>query len=143
MITLTHPCPRVQITLGNQSNTVFTLLPQGEPHMSVATQTNLQRLSEQIRQRLSDDAVVITCHPHRVGLTSCVAIKLEGKRRAVNILITVSGQESWPLEEEYTHPRWYITVTDTADMLYLVLWLNNVVYQSESLSVIEFSACYH
>lgn len=130
MITLTHPCPAVHIT--PESQHLFTLSPQGEPYISVATQTHLQRLREQIRQRLSDDAVAVTCHPHRIGITSCVAIKLEGKCRTINILITVSGQESWPPEEEYTHPRWYITVTDTADMLYLVLWLNNVVYQRQN-----------
>ncbi|MFD1803624.1 hypothetical protein ACFSFZ_15705 [Mixta tenebrionis] len=57
-----------------------------------------------------------------------MAVTVEGRlRRTVNILINVSGQESWPTDEEYEHPRWYITVTDTADMLYLVLWLNGVV----------------
>ncbi|MBJ3319894.1 acetyltransferase, partial [Salmonella enterica subsp. enterica serovar Typhimurium] len=104
-----------------------TLPPQGEPGMSVVTQANLQRLSEHIRQRLNGP-VTVTCHPHRVGLSSCVAVTVEGRlRRAVNILMTVSGQGSWPAEEEYEHPRWYITVTDAADMVYLVLWLNSLI----------------
>lgn len=42
--------------------------------------------------------------------------------------ITGSGQGSWPAEEEYEHPRWYITVTDAADMVYLVLWLNSLIF---------------
>lgn len=103
MMTLKFPVPCV---CGNDSpdNTVFTLPPQGEPGMSVVTQANLQRLSEHIRQRLNGP-VTVTCHPHRVGLSSCVAVTVEGRlRRAVNILITVSGQGSWPAEEEYEHP---------------------------------------
>ena len=53
-----------------------------------------------------------------------MAVTMVGRlRRAVNILITVSGQGSWPAEGEYEHPRWYITVTDAAEMVYLVLWL--------------------
>ncbi|HHG9386359.1 TPA: acetyltransferase, partial [Escherichia coli] len=28
-----------------------------------------------------------------------------------------------PSEEEYGHPRWYIPVTDAADLCYLLLWL--------------------
>lgn len=103
------------------------LPPQGEPLISAITQANLRCLSEHIRQRLAG-SVTITCHPLRVGLSSCIAMQVEDKfRQAVNILITVSGQESWPTDEEYTHPRWYITVTDSADILYLVLWLNSLV----------------
>ncbi len=67
-------------------------------------------------QAAPDRAGQMTCHPHRVGLSSSVAIYLEGKlKQAVNILITVTGQTSWPQEEEYAHPRWYITVPDSAD----------------------------
>ncbi|ELF4281893.1 acetyltransferase [Salmonella enterica] len=126
MMTLKYPVPCV-CGSDNPDNFVFTLPPQGEPAMSVEMQTNLQRLSEHIRQRLNDP-VAVTCHPHRVGLSSCVAVTVEGRlRRAVNILITVSGQGSWPAEEEYQHPRWYITVPDAADMVYLVLWLNSLI----------------
>ncbi|BEH97539.1 acetyltransferase [Edwardsiella ictaluri] len=126
MMTLKYSVPCV---CGNENpdSTVFTLPPQGGPEISVVTQANLQRLSVHIRQRLNSP-MSITCHPHRVGLSSCVAVTVEGRlRRVVNILITVSGQESWPVEEEYEHPRWYITVTDAADMVYLVLWLNSLV----------------
>ena len=59
--------------------------------------------------------------------SSSVAIYLEGKlKQAVNILITVTGQTSWPQEEEYAHPRWYITVPDSADPAYLMLWINGL-----------------
>jgi hypothetical protein len=126
MMTLKYPVPCVCSNDG-LDNTVFTLPPQGEPGMSVVTQANLQRLSEHIRQRLSIP-VTVTCHPHRVGLSSCVAVTVVGRlRRVVNILITVSGQGSWPAEEDYEYPRWYITVTDAADMAYLVLWLGCVL----------------
>jgi hypothetical protein len=124
MMMLKYPAPQTEAEPFLPDGNVFTLPPQGEPHVSATTRENLQRLNAQIRRRLPR-ATTITCHPHRVGLSSCVAVTVEGRlRRSVNILITVSGQESWPDEEEYEHPRWYITVTDTADMLYLVLWLN-------------------
>lgn len=126
MMTLKYPCPRTGGNAQNQGSTVFTLPPQGEPWISAMTQASLHRLSGHIRQRLTGMATV-TCHPHRVGVSHCVAITMEGKQRqTVNILITVSGQESWPDEEDYRHPRWYIGVTDTADLLYLVLWLNGI-----------------
>ncbi|NUU69143.1 acetyltransferase [Enterobacteriaceae bacterium BIT-l23] len=127
MMTLKYPVPQADPEPVMPDGNVFTLPPQGEPRVSAFTRENLQRLNAQIRRRLPG-ATTIICHPHRVGLSSCVAVTVEGRlRRAVNILITVSGQESWPDEEEYELPRWYITVTDTADMLYLVLWMNGVV----------------
>ncbi|WP_127958558.1 acetyltransferase [Serratia microhaemolytica] len=126
MITLTYPTPQMA---GEESldHHLFTLPPQGEPLVSASTQAHLQRLHWHIDQRLTR-VVGLTCHPHRVGLSSCVAVTMKGKLHGiVNILITVSnGQENWPTEEDYSHPRWYITVTDTADMLYLVLWLGRV-----------------
>ncbi|QCT21937.1 acetyltransferase [Jejubacter calystegiae] len=127
MMTLKYPAPQTEAVPVLPDGNVFTLPPQGEPRVSATTRENLQRLNAQIRRRLPG-ATTITCHPHRVGLSSCAAVTVEGRlRRAVNILITVSGQESWPDAEEYEHPRWYITVTDTADMVYLVLWLHGVV----------------
>ncbi|QHM72630.1 acetyltransferase [Mixta tenebrionis] len=127
MLTLRYPTPQAFIFTEDQPHNVFTLPLQSEPRISAETQANLRKLNRYIRQRLADPVTVI-CHPHRVGLSSCVAVTVEGRlRRTVNILINVSGQESWPTDEEYEHPRWYITVTDTADMLYLVLWLNGVV----------------
>lgn len=105
---------------------LFTLSPQGEPGVLPATHQHLVRLRAMLRQRLTGP-VKMTCHPHRVGLSSSVAIYLEGKlKQAVNILITVTGQTSWPQEEEYAHPRWYITVPDSADLVYLMLWINGL-----------------
>ena len=124
MMTLKYPEPAIHEHSGGA---LFTLSPQGEPGVLPATHQHLMRLRAMIRQRLNGP-VIITCHPHRVGLSSCVAVTVEDRlRRVVNILITVSGQGSWQAEEEYEHPRWYITVTDTADMLYLVLWLGDIL----------------
>ena len=100
MMTLKYPEPAIHEHSGGA---LFTLSPQGEPGVLPAT------------------------HQHRVGLSSSVAIYLEGKlKQAVNILITVTGQTSWPQEEEYAHPRWYITVPDSADLVYLMLWINGL-----------------
>lgn len=75
MMTLKYSVPCV---CGNENpdSTVFTLPPQGGPEIFVVTQANLQRLSVHIRQRLNSP-MSITCHPHRVGLSSCVAVTVE------------------------------------------------------------------
>ncbi|WP_089578115.1 acetyltransferase, partial [Escherichia coli] len=66
----------------------------------------------------------ICCQPQRVGVNSSGAGALEGGTgQKVHLLLTVSGHEGWPSEEEYAHPRWYIPVTDAADLCYLLLWL--------------------
>ena len=114
MMTLKYPEPTIHEHSGSA---LFTLSPQGEPGVLPATHQHLVRLRAMLRQRLTGP-VRMTCHPHRVGLSSSVAIYLEGKlKQAVNILITVTGQTSWPQEEEYAHPRWYITVPDSAGRL--------------------------
>ncbi|QXX02507.1 MULTISPECIES: acetyltransferase [Enterobacterales] len=123
MMTLKYPEPAIHEHSGGA---LFTLLPQGEPGVLPATHQHLMRLRAMIKQRMTGP-VRMTCHPHRVGLSSSVAIYLEGKlKQAVNILITVTGQTSWPQEEEYAHPRWYITVPDSADLVYLMLWINGL-----------------
>nr|EGF2641717.1 acetyltransferase [Escherichia coli] len=124
MMTLKYPEPAIHEHSGGA---LFTLSPQGDPGVLPATHQHLMRLRAMIRQRLNGGPVIITCHPHRVGLSSCVAVTVEDRlRRVVNILITVSGQTSWPQEEEYAHPRWYITVPDSADLVYLLLWINGL-----------------
>ncbi len=67
----------------------------------------------------------ICCQPQRVGVNSSVAVALEGRSgQQVNLLLTVSDVRGLATsEEEYGHPRWYIPVTDAADLCYLLLWL--------------------
>lgn len=56
-----------------------------------------------------------------------MALHLEGRLgQSVDILVTVTGTISWPQAEEYDHPRWYITVPDAADVVYLLLHLNDL-----------------
>ncbi|MDF7679936.1 acetyltransferase [Enterobacteriaceae bacterium ESL0689] len=127
MITLKYLTPHVASNNAHLNSNVFTLLPQGEPVISAITKANLQRLGKHIKQHLIVP-LTVTCHPHRVGLHSCVAVTVTGRIcQQVNILITVNGRGSWPTEEEYDHPRWYITVADAADLVYLVLWLNSLI----------------
>ena len=126
MMTLTLAHSRLHPDDNHTGSSVFTLPPQGEPSTTIATEQHLQRLHDHIRQRLSGP-LIMTCHPHRVGMSNCVSVTLTGTGpESVNILITVSSPANWPGENEFSHPRWYISVPDSADMLYLILWLNGL-----------------
>lgn len=79
-----------------------------------------------IRDRLLGP-VTLTAHPHRIGSRTSVALHLEGRLgRCIDVLITVTGSTLWPQPEEYDHPRWYVTVPDAADVVYLLLHLENL-----------------
>ena len=81
-----------------------------------------QRLRSQLERRLGT-LHRVGCQPQRVGQSSSVAVTAEGACGEVHLLLTVGGHESWPSEEEYRHPRWYIQVVDAADLFYLLVWL--------------------
>ncbi|WP_261641003.1 acetyltransferase [Erwinia mallotivora] len=122
MMTLKYPAPQCNDLL---SHTLFTLPLQGEPTVTRLTQRHLSRLRENIRLRIPGP-LTLTCHPHRVGATNSVSLTLEGAlKQRISILITVAGQVSWPDDEEYHHPRWYITVPDAVDLVYLVMWVGD------------------
>ncbi|EGI39966.1 hypothetical protein [Escherichia coli] len=122
MLCLKYPEPE-EVSQGHSAGIVFVLPPQGQPGASRATLDNLERLRGHLQKQLRQ-VTRICCQPQRVGVNSSVAVTLEGRSgRQVNLLLTVSGHESWPSEEEYAHPRWYIPVTDAADLCYLLLWL--------------------
>ena len=90
---------------------------------STLIRDNLERLRGHLQKQLGP-VTRICCQPQRVGVNSSVAVALEGRSgQQVHLLLTVSGHEGWPSEEEYAHPRWYIPVTDAADLCYLLLWL--------------------
>lgn len=56
-----------------------------------------------------------------------MALHLEGRLgRYIDVLITVAGNTLWPQSEEYSHPCWYVTVPDAADMVYLLLHLSEL-----------------
>ncbi|MEW5291569.1 acetyltransferase [Erwinia papayae] len=123
MMTLKYPAPQCDDLL---SHTLFTLPLQGEPTVTRLTQRHLSRLRENIRLRIPGPLTLV-CHPHRVGATNSVSLTLEGAlKQRISILITVAGQVSWPDDEEYDHPRWYITVPDAVDLVYLVMWVGGV-----------------
>ncbi|EEV0525214.1 TPA: acetyltransferase [Escherichia coli] len=122
MLCLKYPEPEV-VSAVHPAGSVFVLPPQGAPGISCTTRDNLERLRGHLAAQLGR-VECIRCQPQRVGLNSSVAVMLEGLQgQYVHILLTVSGHESWPSEEEYIHPRWYISVTDAADLFYLLLWL--------------------
>lgn len=52
---------------------------------------------------------------------NCLAVQVEGKLGAVNLLLTVTGSLRWPAMDDYEHGvRWYINVPDAVDVVYLV-----------------------
>ena len=121
MMCLKYPKPKV-MTEVMPGGSVFFLPPQGKPGVADLAQPHLQRLRSQLERRLGTLHRVV-CQPQRVGQSSSVAVTAEGACGEVHLLLTVGGHESWPSEEEYRHPRWYIQVVDAADLFYLLLWL--------------------
>jgi hypothetical protein len=105
---------------------LFTLPPQGVATLSETDALALEMFCAAIRDRLWGP-VTLTAHPHRIGSRTSVALHLEGRLgRCIDVLITVTGSTLWPLPEEYEHPRWYITVPDAADVVYLLLHLSEL-----------------
>lgn len=129
MMTLKYPTPTIQKESGHfPFPMIFSLKPQGEAGISLKDDGELQHLREAIRRRLPMQCNV-TCHPHRVGPRSAVALHFDGGQGigpCVDILITVAGTTSWPEPDDYDHPRWYISVPDAVDVVYLVLYLKEV-----------------
>ena len=124
MLKLKYPVPRITTAIPRHAaRTLFTLMPQGEPDILVSDLTLLDRLCDEIRTRVNPP-VQITSHPQRVGSHSCLALHFKGKLcSSIDLLITVNSHLSWPMEDDYHHPRWYMTVVDAADLLYLQLYL--------------------
>ncbi|MCS4267283.1 acetyltransferase [Serratia sp. BIGb0163] len=127
MMTLKYPEPVVRLH-GQvcREPSLFTLPPQGVATLSETDARQLETFCAAIRDRLLG-LVQLTAHPHRIGSRTSVALHLEGRLgRCIDVLITVTGSTLWPLPEEYDHPRWYVTVPDAADVVYLLLHLSDL-----------------
>jgi hypothetical protein len=127
MMTLKYPEPVVrphgQVC---REPSLFSLPPQGVATLSETDALALATFCAAIRDRLLGP-VTLTAHPHRIGSRTSVALHLEGRLgRCIDVLITVTGSTLWPLPEEYDHPRWYVTVPDAADVVYLLLHLSDL-----------------
>ncbi|MBH3322459.1 acetyltransferase [Serratia ureilytica] len=124
MMTLKYPEPVVR----SQDQVIrepalFTLPPQGVATLSATDAMGLDTFCTAIRARLSGP-VRFTAHLHRIGSRTSVALHLEGRLgRCIDVLITVAGNTLWPQPDEYSHPRWYVTVPDAADVVYLLFYL--------------------
>ncbi len=127
MMTLKYPAPAARQTDREyREPTLFALPPQGEVTLSKRDAGALSLLCAAIRERLPGP-VRFTVHPHRIGCRTSVALHLEGRLgRCIDVLITVTGSTLWPQAEEYDHPRWYLTVPDAADVVYLLLHLSDL-----------------
>lgn len=125
MMTLKYPEPAVrQPDLVCREPALFTLPPQGVATLSETDALALETFCTAIRDRLLGP-VTLTAHPHRIGSRTSVALHLEGRLgRCIDVLITVTSSTLWPLPEEYDHSRWYVTVPDAADVVYLLLHLS-------------------
>ncbi|WP_310657522.1 acetyltransferase [Serratia nevei] len=105
---------------------LFTLPPQGVVTLSETDALALETFCAAIRDRLLGP-IQLTAHPHRIGSRTSVALHLEGRLgRCIDVLITVAGNTLWPQPDEYSHPRWYVTVPDAADVVYLLLHLSEL-----------------
>ncbi|SMG55114.1 hypothetical protein [Cedecea sp. NFIX57] len=126
MLTLTWPTPTMASQAKDGEQVLFGLLPQGGPTLSPQDAQALHALRAAILTRLTPP-VCFTCHPHRVAQRCSVALHAEGQGGgSIDLLVTVSGQTRFPEEGEYARPRWYLTVPDATDLVYLVLYLNNL-----------------
>lgn len=106
---------------------LFALAAQGAPVISPREATKLNTLRAAIRARLTGP-LSLTCHPHRVGTRCSVALQLtsETTHKSLHLLLTVSGAVNLPEGEDFEQPRWHITVTDAADLTYLLGWMGLV-----------------
>lgn len=127
MMTLKYPEPAVRPQeVPSQGASLFTLPPQGAATISKTDAQALKTFCDALRERLLG-RVVLTAHPHRIGSRTSVSLHLEGRLgQSVDVLVTVTGTTSWPQPEEYDHPRWYISVPDAADVVYLLLYLSDL-----------------
>jgi hypothetical protein len=131
MMTLKYPAPAARQTDREyREPTLFALPPQGAATLSEPDARALAAFSAAIRERLPGP-VRFTVHPHRIGCRTSVALHLEGRLgRCIDVLITVTGITRWPQPDEYSHPRWYFTVPDAADVVYLLLHLGDLCGKS-------------
>ena len=130
MMALKYPEPAMRSQCpGSSGPSLFSLPPQGPVMISATNGRALDTLCRAITARLPGP-VTLTVHPHRIGSRNSVALHLQERLgRCIDLLVTVTGNTLWPLPEEYAHPRWYIAVPDTADVVYLLLYLNNILYR--------------
>lgn len=100
---------------------IFTVPPQGLASVGETDNRAILQLREEIGQRL-EHPLLVSVYPHRVGHRSCTAVHLSGANgRALDILITVTGNTLWPTESDYrTGIRWNICVPDATDMLWVL-----------------------
>lgn len=125
MIVLKYPIPGEMTLTADAGSALFSLLPQGGPTMVAQDALALRQLREAIRLRLMPP-VTVTCHPHRVAQRCSAALHFEAlSGGCIDLLVTVSGRTSLPEGEDYSRPRWYATVHDAADLVYLVLFLSD------------------
>lgn len=132
MLTLKYPMPSLV-----SENTVFprgdSLTPdafslfdcflQGEPLLFKHHARELRRLMREIRCRLKTVSRMV-CHPHRVGRRNAVSVMLtDREEQEVNLLLMTTGKVVFPAE--LGSPRWMIEVTDSVDVVYLLLWLKD------------------
>ena len=132
MLTLKYPMPAIvedsQATTGEDPlyPGVFSLFDcplQGEAALHQRHARELGRLMTEIRRQLKSVSHMV-CHPHRVGMRNAASVTLTNDSgQEVNLLLMATGKVVFPAR--LTSPRWMIEVTDSVDVVYLLLWLKD------------------
>nr|WP_310615739.1 hypothetical protein [Pantoea cypripedii] len=103
------------------ASVIFTVPPQGKASIGQSDSVSLETLQREITNRL-ERPVLLSVYPHRIGRRSCVAVHLtDVNEKALDILITVTGNALWPNESEFRSGlRWNICVPDATDLLWML-----------------------
>ncbi|WP_336844128.1 hypothetical protein [Providencia rettgeri] len=138
MLTLKYPMPvsvsensenpalqgAEQLTSG--ADCLFDCPLQGEPLLYQHHARELGWLMSEIRCRLKTVSGMV-CHPHRVGRRNAVSVMLTDRTgQEINLLLMTTGKVVFPAE--LGAPRWMIEVTDSVDVVYLLLWLKDQLF---------------
>ena len=133
MLTLRYPTPLLvsetrwaledaRLPVGGVN--LFDCPLQGEPGLSLTHARELGRLTVEIRRQLKTVSAMV-CHPHRIGIRNAVSVTLSNRDgKEINLLLMVVGQVTFP--GQLASPRWVIEVTDSVDIVYLLLWLGEL-----------------
>ncbi|WP_227983048.1 hypothetical protein [Dickeya poaceiphila] len=106
---------------------MFDVPPQGGARIGEHEHRELSRLQAEVKKRLTLP-IAASILPHRIGRSNSVSVHLcDSLENTLDILVTVTGNISWPDDQDYQHGiRWYISVPDTVDAMWLVSRLANL-----------------
>ncbi len=107
---------------------MFDVPPQGGARIGEHEHRELSRLQAEVKKRLTLP-IAASILPHRIGRSNSISVHLSDPlENTLDILVTVTGNISWPDDQDYQHGmRWYISIPDTVDALWLLSRLEATV----------------